>query len=395
MLLRARGWWRFLGAALLSVAVSVGLLHLFVHPVDEIVDQMLEVSRLLTVSSNSPAALLEYYLQTTLDLVQAGWLAALVAVLVFAIIELTGVQRLRPLALVAPALTLWIQWRQATPHGGTGNVPSYAIPLVALSLAAAVSGVLWMLAARLRGEQAAERPGRRQRLALIATTVTLVLLAAAHGLGTGNALYYMAVNGFALWMVPLARVAVGPLGRDTAYRSAAVATAVLAAGLCSWVAVDGLLHFPYRMDTYALATTPLATGSTGELEVNEAFASQTEALRAGLADEISPAGRPMMAFDEMAGLVLLLDGRPVGEAWYSATDLPRSAAGIIATCSEPGWWGEERGPLVLIRRAAAESDIEAIRACGYDFPADFTSLAVPGGPPGVGVYVPKTEKSAP
>ena len=54
MLLRARGWWRFLGAALLSVAVSVGLLHLFVHPVDEIVDQMLEVSRLLTVSSNSP-----------------------------------------------------------------------------------------------------------------------------------------------------------------------------------------------------------------------------------------------------------------------------------------------------------------------------------------------------
>jgi hypothetical protein len=161
------------------------------------------------------------------------------------------------------------------------------------------------------------------------------------------------------------------------------------------VAVDGLLHFPYRMDTYALATTPLATGSTGELEVNEAFASQTEALRAGLADEISPAGRPMMAFDEMAGLVLLLDGRPVGEAWYSATDLPRSAAGIIATCAEPDWWGEERGPLVLIRRAAAESDIEAIRACGYDFPADFTSLAVPGGPPGVGVYVPKTEKSAP
>jgi len=317
-------------------------------------------------------------------------------VLVFVVVEVTGLPRLRPLAAAAPLLTLGIQWRAATPHGGTGNVPSYAIPLVALSLAAAVTGLLWVLVARWRAEQAAERQGRRQRIAVAAVVVTLGLLAAAHGLGTGNALYYMAVNGFALWMVPLARVAVGPLGRHTAYRSASVVTALTAMGLCGWVTVDGLLHFPYRMDTYTAATTPLQTGSTGDVLVNEAFASQTDALRAGLADEISPPGRPMMAFDELAGLVLLLDGRPVGEAWYSATDLPRSSAGIIATCSEPGWWGEERGPLILIRRAAAESDLEAIRACGYDFPDDFTSLEVPGGPPGVGVYVPTTtEKSAP
>jgi hypothetical protein len=82
-----------------------------------------------------------------------------------------------------------------------------------------------------------------------------------------------------------------------------------------------------------------------------------------------------MAFDEMPGLVLALDGRPAGEGWYSAIDHERTAAGIRHDCegAHP-WWGS-RAPVLLFNRPVTATEISALSSCGLDFTTDYRLLA--------------------
>jgi hypothetical protein len=93
----------------------------------------------------------------------------------------------------------------------------------------------------------------------------------------------------------------------------------------------------------------------------------------------------------MAGLVLVLDGRPVGEAWYSAIDHERTAAGIRATCDATGEPWRDGLPVLLFNRPVSEVEIAALADCGLSFDTDFRPLPISGGPPGVTVYVPTNE----
>lgn len=95
-----------------------------------------------------------------------------------------------------------------------------------------------------------------------------------------------------------------------------------------------------------------------------------------------------MAFDEMAGIVLLLDGRPVGEAWYSALDRERTAVGIGLDCpGGHGWWGT-RSPILIFRRPVSGTEIAALRSCGLVFATDYRLLASAQETEGLQVYVP-------
>ena len=171
--------------------------------------------------------------------------------------------------------------------------------------------------------RAARHPGRAADVAVV---VLLLLLPAVQAAGTGNSLAYLAVNQFACWTalmvaactmpgrVPLPR---GPRGvgdrlrrrrgRDDGRRR------VVAAPL-----PDRCVVRRHRRGSAAPARSRHARSMP-------ATAERLRAVRAAVGEP--PAGDPVMAFDEMAGVVLLLDGRSVGEAWYSRIDPARTAAG--------------------------------------------------------------------
>ena len=83
-----------------------------------------------------------------------------------------------------------------------------------------------------------------------------------------------------------------------------------------------------------------------------------------------------MAFDEMAGMVLLLDGRSVGEAWYSRIDPARSAAGIRSVCTRARPVGRARSRSSSSTGCRRRVDRSALRACGLSLADDYR--LVPG-----------------
>jgi hypothetical protein len=115
------------------------------------------------------------------------------------------------------------------------------------------------------------------------------------------------------------------------------------------------------------------------------MAQRFQALRDAVGDR--RAGDPVMAFDEMAGVVLLLDGRSVGEAWYSRIDHDRTAAGIRSACSRSRPWNGAL-PVVVYDRAPAADDQEALRACGLSLSRDYRLVPVDQ-EPHLRVYVPR------
>jgi hypothetical protein len=99
-----------------------------------------------------------------------------------------------------------------------------------------------------------------------------------------------------------------------------------------------------------------------------------------------------MAFDQMPGVVLVLDGRPVGEAWYSKIDRARTSHGIRVECAKnPRWWGS-RQPILVFSRPVRGTEVSALKACGLDFRTDYRQLKAPKKLTlGVLVFVPTSE----
>jgi hypothetical protein len=216
----------------------------------------------------------------------------------------------------------------------------------------------------------------------------LVALPVLQALGTNNPPLVNIVNGFAAWVA----VAVAVLtGIDRAPVAARVLTAaVTAAAVCAAasIATGGLWWHPYRIagnDT-ATAAVPGAP-ALSSLRLDPATAGAYAALRRDLAPYLIE-GRPTMAFDTMAGIVLLLGGRPVGEAWYPARDPARTAAGIIAECTADGPWTPEEIPLLLFNRPPGPAESRVLRRCGLTFATDYRLLGAPDPVTGLRVYVP-------
>ena len=99
----------------------------------------------------------------------------------------------------------------------------------------------------------------------------------------------------------------------------------------------------------------------------------------------------MLAFDQMAGLVLMLQGKPVGEAWVSPKERVRTAAGIEEACRQGRPWAPDRPPVIILNRRISNVEITALRACGLDFRADYRLLAPTQQTMDVQVWVPRSE----
>jgi hypothetical protein len=384
---------RFAGWTALGALGAVTLIHLLLMPLDTGLPQILAVNRLVARATNSPTSLLEMYWTTTVDIGKTivkrhGLLVVAAAVAVFA---------RRPLgqwiaAVLAVAGFVFAGWRLLANRGeigGTTNLTRYPIGLLGAVAVAAAVGLMVLGARRFGGLPAPSlsREGRRGWAVL----ALLAVLPLAQAFGTGNPIYKMAVNGFAAWM---AIVVVVLTGIETAPGVARAITAgVAAAGvaLSSSVAATGLWAHPYRTVGHDRATA-IAKGvpALASVRLSPAKAHAYSDLRRRLAPYLEPPGRAIMAFDEMAGIVLLLDGRPVGEAWYSALDPHRTAEDIRAVCQAGPWWGD-RPPLLLFRRPVTDIEIDVLGSCGLHFATDYRLLAAREETMGLLVYVPRVE----
>jgi hypothetical protein len=181
------------------------------------------------------------------------------------------------------------------------------------------------------------------------------------GLGTGNYLQYTAVNQFACWAALLIW-AVGPLLIRKDVRALAMtipACTLVAAGA---VAVLGQLH-PYRADSWSEATHVVGgRGPLASLRVSSQLATRMADVRdAASSVQALPQHPAVLPFDELPGLVLLLDGRPMGEAWYSASDHERTWSGIRASCDLVE---RSHSAIVVFARKPQNGDLRALGACG-------------------------------
>ena len=148
-------------------------------------------------------------------------------------------------------------------------------------------------------------------------------------LGTGNPLFYLAVNAFALWFA-LMLAGCLTMAPSPVARTAAVAATLTALVVSATSGFLGLVQHPYRTAGYSASTHLGADrGPISMVRLSREEAERLQKVVDALGGEPT-ASRPMMAFDELPGLILALDGRPVGEAWFSALDDARTAAGIDA-----------------------------------------------------------------
>lgn len=355
--LNATGWLRFVGLGVATMAASgAGFVALAGGP--SAVSTIVDVNRLVAGSSNSPASLVRMYLSTGVEVLGAAALlvvpAAICAAASWALRSRGALRSGSVVLCLAPVTVLLAAWpdRLGLPLAGAPHIKMYTAALIALAGLVAASGV-----AERRGRTTTEPAGAPDGLVL----VLLLLLPAVQALGTGNPLYDIAVNGFGFWVAVMVVGVVGLRGAARPLGQAALAVAVAA---CTAIGVSGLLEGPYRTSSFADSETRIGgDGIVAGLRVGPVQARLLHGVRSAAGD--LPPGAPVLAFDEMAGYVLALDGRSVGEAWYSAIDHHRTYVGIRDACADTDPFAARR-PVVLFDRAPERSDIKALGNCGVD-----------------------------
>jgi hypothetical protein len=375
--------------------VTVALVQLLLVPLTTALPQMLAVTRIISAGTNSPTGLLGMYYHTFVLLLRTAldrfWPLLVVGALAVVLRDRRGRIVTGLLGVAALAFTLHAIYATGEFKGGTVNLDRYTVPLAVVLLAGLVIGVVALL------DRAPAADGTRSSLThttwrnwtVLALLAVLPLTQAA---GTGNPLHYMAFNCFVAWLALMIAVATGIEGAPLPARAIAAAVVAIGALLAASIGTNGVLRHPYRTQPYS-ATTTVAPGvpALSSVELDPATAAAYAALYAELRPYVQAPGRAVMAFDEMPGVVLLLNGRSVGEGWYSAIDPARSATGIRAECAggHP-FWGD-RIPIVIFNRPPTQNETGALAACGLSLSVDYRQLPRLDQSPYLQVYVPAHE----
>jgi hypothetical protein len=181
---RPRGLLPWVGVALASLGMTTLFVELALSPWSEIVDGILPVTESISSGTNSPSALIPLYLRSLMSVAGLAAFPILLSVGVVALLRKFTSRLAGPMSIAAPgmAATL-VAFMAGGLEGGVRGVIWYSAALVA------TLGTT-LLITRRADTQSALRP----HLALV---VMLLLLPGVQALGTGNALYYLAVNGIA------------------------------------------------------------------------------------------------------------------------------------------------------------------------------------------------------
>ncbi len=387
--LRVIGW--TVGAAVATAA----LIQVLLVPLTTALPQMLAVNRVIAAGTNSPTSLISMYYDTSVIVLKIAidrcWPLLVVAALAVVLRDRRGRVVTGLLGVAALWRTVHMLYLTGGYKGGTGHLGAYPLALLTVFLAALVIGVVAFI-------DRVPAAGR-QRSSLTRTTwrnwtllALLAILPLTQAAGTGNPLFYMVFNCFAGWLALMIVVATGIEGAPLPARGLAAAVVTIGVVLVASIGTNGVLRHPYRTHSYLATTTvPAGVPALSSIKLDPATAAAYSALYAQLRPYVRVPGRAVMAFDEMSGVVLALDGRSVGEPWYSTVDRARSAAGIRAECAggHP-FWGD-RLPIVIFNRLVTQVETDALDSCGLSLLSDYRLLPRLDAAPQFQVYVPARE----
>lgn len=291
------------------------------------------------------------------------------------------------LVVVGAALSLRKLLVDGSYVGGGIHGTQFTIALIGLLFVPLAVGVTALVRDRVTGSAGSSLTRRGGRSWAVLAMLVLLPIAQAGGSNTG--LLGMAIDSLAAWVAVAIAIVTG---LEAAPATARWLTGAVTAGIVVMtvsIAATGLWINPYltagRRDTTAsVSGVPAMAGIRVDPRTARFYTDLHERLRPW----IEPSGRAVMAFDQIAGLVLLLDGRPVGEAWTGVGDPVRTAASMRRECLGPHrWWGD-RAPVLLFNRPVTDTERETLRICGYDFATDYRLLAPKEQLNGIEVYVP-------
>ncbi|MEV0285548.1 hypothetical protein AB0H36_15665 [Kribbella sp. NPDC050820] len=397
IVLTGQGWRavaRGIGLSLAGLALTALVVQLFVVRLNVAVPGIMAVNRFIAETSYSPTALLEVYWSTGLELL-GKTLREHAVLLAAAAVAVIGRWRwLRIAAGVLVALGFILSVRRVVVDdaavGGSAHTSDYTVTL----LAAVLVGLVTAVAAVLAGRYGLTRRSTLSREKARGWVVLglLVVLPMVQAFGTNNPLYTIGFNAFASWVAVMIAVLTGiwtvPVVARVTVGLVTVASIVAVAS----ISYSGMFLHPYRSVGHAELTEPAALEPLKGLYLQPSAAQNYAALEAELRPYLQPSGRPILAFDKMAGLVLLLQGKPVGEAWVAPKERNRTAAGIEEVCRDGQPWSPGRPPVILLNRAISDVEITALRACALDFTADYELLAPKQKTMNLQVYVPRAER---
>jgi hypothetical protein len=385
--------WTVTGVA--GVAV---LVQLFVIPLTDVVGPMYWTNRLVSISAtHSISDLLEMYVWSAANVLETvitvHWLLLVVAV--FAVVARGRVLQVAAfgLMLVGIGISAWRIISRGDFHGGAINFEHFPVSLLLVVSVALLVGLCVVLDRRRSesGMSSLSREGLRG-FAVLAMVASMPVTQAA---GTGNQIHFMAINGFAAWVAIMIAVLTGIESSTQIARwltGAAVGGAVL---LSAIIPTDAQWTHPYRTANRAITTSVAHdVPALSSLYLDPDVAEQYSRLHRLLEPYIHPAGRAMMGFDGLAGVVFALEGRPVGEAWYGGRDPTRSSSGIRSQCRNEPWWGD-RAPILIFNRPVRQSEIDVLQFCGLDFDTDYRLLAPTEDIKDLIIYVPAGENIVP
>jgi hypothetical protein len=342
--------------SVVGMALVAGWLELL-RPLGQTLPPMLSTLHVVSGSAHRPTDLLGTYV---VSISQTLGLAA--AVFVVPAVALVAVLRrgsgtfahVAPVAGVATSVILVALTGGL--HGGLRHVGAYQAGVVGMLLIVGVAAVA----------ATPDRAGAGQ-IVLVASTPVLAAI------GTNNPIVAVAIGGAAMWVAVMVYVSTG-FGSDTLWAHqmsrAATAGAVL---ICVCVGVSGATYAPTGASLLTSGRRIVGVPLLSSLRVQEPSATRLISLRARLNTYITPPGRPMLAFGELADYVLVLNGTPVGNAWFSAGEDGLQAADLRAACVHGNPWGA-RQPLILARRALTRGELGGFEACGLDVRRDYTGV---------------------
>jgi hypothetical protein len=374
--------WALAGVALVALVV-----HVLVVPLTVAVPGILAVNRFIADTSYTPATLLQMYWTTGSELVgktlKQHFLLLIAAA--FAVLARNPVLRIAAwlFAAIGLAVSIYQAFDKGGLEGGSVNNGKFQVTLLAAVLVAVVAAITALITKQWS-------PGKENLRSWVILGV-LIVLPFVQAFGTNTPLYMIGFNAFAAWAA-LMIVVVSSI--DTASAVARTTTAVVAAGaLVAVVAISygGLILDPYRSDPYRELTTATDLKPIRGLKLTPETAQGFTALDTLLKPYTTPSGRPIIGFDKMAGTVLMLRGRPFGEAWLAPKERQRTMAGIKEICSGKQPRPGDRSPLLIFNRRVTQLEVDALRTCGLDFKTGYKLIAPPATTMNLQVYVPAAE----
>jgi hypothetical protein len=260
-------------------------------------------------------------------------------------------------------------------HGGSdkGRV------MVAVALAGLLSAVV---AAGLPRTPAAVRaPGRTTERLVVGVLLLVPVLQAA---GTNTPLIYVSSECLALW-VAVVLIVVSRAARPAISAFAVDANLVLCVVAVALLGGTTTLVSPFKTTGVSSDTVPVS--SLGGVRLAPAEAHEYGALEDAVAPYIQRGVTNVLTLDQLSGVAYLVGGVPMGSVWTDAVS-PRRTAGILSLACRNGDVDRRQPPVLIVDRDLDAYVIEALRGCGFEYPSDFRQLEVPGGPPGLRVFVP-------